>query len=235
VNGRGGERWVVFLRHGHSAWNLGNRFTGWTDIPLSGVGIGEAELAGHRLARAGYRFDEAHVSVLRRTRQTAIAVLAAAGADEAPIYATWRLNERHYGALQGLNKTEIFAAWGEQRSRAWWRGYHDPPPAVGLDDPRHPRHDPRYAHLDPALLPAAESLADCQRRTLPYWTDVLLARIAAGRRLLLVSHGNTLRGLVMHLDRLTPEAMERVEIPSGVPLVYRFTRDMEVAGRAWLE
>ncbi len=228
-------RVVVFLRHGHSLWNLTDRFTGWTDVALTGIGIDEAERAGHRLAVAGYRFDEAHVSVLRRTRQTARAVLAVAGEAAAPVHATWRLNERHYGALQGLAKQEIFATWGEARSRAWWRGYHVPPPALDADDPRHPRFDARYADLDPALLPASESLADCQRRVLPYWRDVLLPRIAAGRRLLVVSHGNTLRALVMHLDGLTPEAMERVEIPSACPLVYRFDDALAVTARLWLD
>lgn len=228
-------RVVVLLRHGHSLWNLTDRFTGWTDVALTGIGIDEAERAGHRLAAAGYRFDEAHVSVLRRTRQTARAVLAVAGEVGAPVYATWRLNERHYGALQGLAKQEIFATWGEARSRAWWRGYHAPPPALDADDPRHPRFDARYAGLDPALLPAGESLADCQRRVLPYWRDVLLPRIAAGRRLLVVSHGNTLRALVMHLDGLTPEAMERVEIPSARPLVYRFDDALAVTARLWLD
>ena len=235
MNGPDARPWVVFLRHGHSAWNLSNRFTGWTDIALTGVGIDEAEWAGHRLAQAGYRFDEAHVSALRRTRQSALAVLAAAGAAGAPIHASWRLNERHYGALQGLNKAEIFAVWGEEAARAWWRGYRQPPPAVAADDPRHPRHDPRYAGLVPAELPAGESLRDCQARALPYWNEVLLPRIAAGRRLLVVSHGNTLRGLVMHLDGLGPEAMERVEIPSGVPLIYRFSPALAVAARHWLE
>jgi 2,3-bisphosphoglycerate-dependent phosphoglycerate mutase len=228
-------RVVVLLRHGHSLWNLTDRFTGWTDVALTGIGIDEAERAGHRLAAAGYRFDEAHVSVLRRTRQTARAVLAVAGDVAAPVHATWRLNERHYGALQGLAKQEIFATWGEARSRAWWRGYHAPPPALDADDPRHPRFDARYADLDPALLPAGESLADCQRRVLPYWRDVLLPRIAAGRRLLVVSHGNTLRALVMHLDGLTPEAMERVEIPSARPLVYRFDDALAVTARLWLD
>ena len=228
------DRALVFLRHGHSAWNLTDRFTGWTDIALTGVGIDEAERAGHRLAAAGYRFDEAHVSLLRRTRQTALAVLAVAGDAAAPLRANWRLNERHYGALQGMNKRDIFAAWGEARSRAWWRGYHQPPPPLRADDPRHPRFDPRYAHLDAALLPAGESLADCQRRVLPYWRDELLPRLAAGRRLLVVSHGNTLRALVMHLDGLTPEAMEQLEIPSARPLVYRFDDDLAVTARDWL-
>jgi len=226
---------LVLLRHGHSGWNLCNRFTGWTDIPLTGVGISEAERAGRRLAAAGFAFDEAHVSMLRRTRQTAQAVLAAMAETDIPIHATWRLNERHYGALQGLNKQEIFAIWGEERSRAWWRGYFDPPPSLSNDDPRHPRFDPLYADLAPELLPATESLSDCQKRTLPYWRETIEPRLAAGRRILMVSHGNTLRGLVMHLDRLTPEAMEKVEIPSGVPLVYRFAPGLSVAGREWLE
>jgi 2,3-bisphosphoglycerate-dependent phosphoglycerate mutase len=227
--------WVVLLRHGHTEWNLTDRFTGWTDIPLTGVGIAEAEEAGRRLAWAGLCPDEVHVSHLGRTRQTAVALLAAAGAAGTPIQSTWRLNERHYGALQGMNKHEIFAAWGEQRSRAWWRGYHAPPPALAPEDPRHPRFDPRYGGVDPVLLPATESLRDCQHRMLPYWNDVLVPRIVAGRRLLVVSHGNTLRGLVMHLERLTAEAMEKVEIPAGVPLVYRFSDDLEVTGKVWLE
>jgi len=226
---------VVFIRHGHSEWNLTHRFTGWTDIPLTEVGLAEGAAAGRRLAQAGYAFDEAHVSVLRRTRQTVVALLAAAAHPEVPIHETWRLNERHYGALQGLDKHEIFAAWGVEQSRRWWGGYFEPPPALAHDDPRHPRFSPQYQDLDPALLPATESLRDCQQRTLPYWREVLLPRIAAGRRLLVASHGNTLRGLIMHLDGISPEAMEQVEVPSGVPLVYRFAQDMTVLGREWLD
>jgi 2,3-bisphosphoglycerate-dependent phosphoglycerate mutase len=227
--------WVVLFRHGHSEWNLSDRFTGWTDIPLTEVGIAEAAAAGRRLAQAGFAFDEVHGSVLRRTRQTAEALLAAMGTPEVPLFTTWRLNERHYGALQGLNKHEIFATWGEEASRRWWRGYYEAPPPLDPDDPRHPRFDPLYAALPPADLPASESLRDCQRRTLPYWNAVLVPRLRAGRRLLVLSHGNTLRGLVMHLDGLSPEAMEKVEIPSGVPLVYRLTPDLSVIGHAWLD
>jgi 2,3-bisphosphoglycerate-dependent phosphoglycerate mutase len=226
---------VVLMRHGHTVWNLADRFTGWTDIALTGVGIGQAEQAGRALARAGLCFDEVHVSRLRRTRQAALALLAAAGTAAVPIHATWRLNERHYGALQGMNKKEIFATWGKERSRAWWRGYHAPPPALAWEDPRHPRFDRRYADLDPAVLPGHESLRDCQQRMLPYWREVLAPRLIGGRRLLVVSHGNTLRGLVMHLEGLTPQAMEKVEIPSGVPLVYRLTPDLAIVGKAWLE
>jgi phosphoglycerate mutase, BPG-dependent, family 1 len=179
-------------------------------------------------------FDEVHVSVLKRARQTAEAVLAAMGTSEVPVYATWRLNERHYGALQGLNKQEIFSTWGEQESRKWWRGYYMPPPPVEMDDPRHPRFDPLYADLPAEWLPASESLQDCQRRMLPYWYEVLLPRLKKGRRLLVISHGNTLRGLVMYLEGLSAEVMEHVEIPSGVPLVYRFSPELEWESKEWL-
>jgi len=228
MNGTHQDRVVVFIRHGQSEWNRTNRFTGWIDIDLNPAGIAEAERSGRRLAAAGYTFDEAHVSLMRRTRQTAEVLLAAGGWNGVPIYETWRLNERHYGALQGMVKQEIFAAWGEEKSRRWWRGYHEPPPPLDPEDPRHPRHDPRYADLAPGLLPATESLHQCQRRTLPYWLETLQPRIADGRRLLIVSHGNTLRGLVMHLDGISPEAMEHVEIPSGVPHVYGFSPDMQI-------
>jgi 2,3-bisphosphoglycerate-dependent phosphoglycerate mutase len=226
---------VVLLRHGHSEWNLSDRFTGWTDIPLTEVGLAEAAVAGHRLKEAGFAFDEVHGSVLQRTRQTVEALLAAMGMPGVPLYTTWRLNERHYGALQGMNKHEIFATWGEEASRRWWRGYYMPPPPLDRDDPRHPRFDPLYADLDPKELPASESLRDCQQRTLPYWNEVLVPRLRAGRRLLVVSHGNTLRGLVMHLDNLSAEAMEHVEIPSGVPMVVHFAPDLTVLGHEWLE
>ena len=229
------ERVVVLLRHGHTEWNRTERFTGWTDIDLTEEGMSEAEAAGRCLAETGYRFDEVHVSVLRRTRQTAEALLKAAGQSGVSIHETWRLNERHYGALQGMRKPEIFSAWGEERSHRWWRGYSEPPPALTLDDPRHPRFDPLYTGLAPDLLPAAESLSDCQRRLLPYWQDVLMPRLRAGRRLLIVSHGNTLRSLVMQLEQISPESMEQVEIASGVPLAYRFSAELEVLGREWLE
>jgi 2,3-bisphosphoglycerate-dependent phosphoglycerate mutase len=231
----GREHVLVLLRHGHSEWNLSNRLTGWTDIRLNRIGLEEAAAAGRRLAAAGYGFDEVHCSLLRRTRQTAACVLDALGTPGVPVRGTWRLNERHYGQLQGMTKPEILARWGEERCRRWWRGYHDRPPELAGDDRRHPHFSPLYRHLDPALLPAAESLRDCQARTLPYWRDVLVPLIAAGRRLLVVSHGNTLRALVMHLDRITPEAMEAVEIPSGVPLLYGFAPDLTPLGGDWLE
>mgnify|MGYP000672160323 FL=1 len=225
---------IVLLRHGHSEWNLSDRFTGWTDIPLTAVGLAEAAAAGRRLAQAGYGFDEVHGSVLQRTRQTADALRAAMGTPAVPLFTHWRLNERHYGALQGLNKREIFATWGEAASRRWWRGYTEPPPPLDWNDPRHPRFDPLYADLAPADLPASESLRDCQQRMLPYWHAVLVPRLQAGRRLLVISHGNTLRGRVMHPDGLSKEAIAQVEIASGVPLVYRFSEELAVVGRVWL-
>jgi 2,3-bisphosphoglycerate-dependent phosphoglycerate mutase len=227
--------WVVLFRHGHSEWNLSDRFTGWTDIPLTEVGLSEAAAAGKRLQQAGFVFDEVHGSVLQRSRQTAEVLLAAMGTPEVPFFSSWRLNERHYGALQGMNKREIFATWGEQASRRWWRGYVEPPPPLDYNDPRHPRFDPLYAALPPEDLPLGESLRDCQQRMLPYWNAVLVPRLRAGRRLLVISHGNTLRGLVMHLEGLAAEAMEKVEIASGVPMVVRFAPDLSVQGREWLE
>jgi 2,3-bisphosphoglycerate-dependent phosphoglycerate mutase len=229
------ERLLVLVRHGNSDWNLSNRFTGWTDIPLNQEGLDQASAAGTRLAAEGLVFDEVHTSVLQRTLQTADSLLSAASQDAIPRYSSWRLNERHYGQLQGLNKQEIFSTWGEQRSRRWWRGYFEPPPPLETSDPRHPRFDPLYAELDPALLPRSESLSDCQCRLLPYWNEVLAPRLAANIRLLVISHGNTLRSLVMHLENIDPEAIEKVEIPSGVPLVYRINARLELAGRKWLE
>jgi 2,3-bisphosphoglycerate-dependent phosphoglycerate mutase len=226
---------LVLLRHGHSEWNLADRFTGWTDIALTEVGLAEAAAAGQRLARAGLAFDAVHVSALRRTRQTAEAVLAAMGVRGLPLLADWRLNERHYGALQGMNKTEIFATWGEAASRRWWRGVEAAPPPLADDDPRHPRFDPLYADVPAPQLPASESLRDCQRRLLPHWQTVLVPALQAGQRLLVVSHGNTLRALIMYLDALNDAAVESLEIPSGVPCLYEFDSAMRVRGRSWLD
>lgn len=232
---KGSERRLVLIRHGNSEWNLTGRFTGWTDIPLIEQGLAQDAAAGRRLAAEGLVFDEVHTSVLQRAHQAADSLLSAACHASITRYSTWRLNERHYGQLQGLRKQEIFAIWGEQRYRRWWRGYFEAPPPLELSDPRHPRFDPLYAELDPALLPRSESLSDCQHRLLPYWHEVLVPRIAANRRLLVVSHGNAIRSLVMYLEKIAPDAIEKVEITPSVPVVYRFSNALEVVGRDWLE
>ncbi|HTN93247.1 MAG TPA: 2,3-diphosphoglycerate-dependent phosphoglycerate mutase [Gallionella sp.] len=228
------EKRLVIVRHGSSVWNLSGRFTGWTDIPLNEQGLDQDAAAGRRLAAEGFEFDEVHTSALQRTHQSADSLLSAACHRSVRRYSTWRLNERHYGQLQGLNKQEIFEKWGELKYRRWWRGYFEAPPPLDLDDPRHPRFDPLYAELDPALLPCSESLSDCQRRLLPYWHEVLAPRISANRRLLVISHGNTIRSLAMHLERIAPDAIEKVEITPSAPLVYRFSNTLEVVGRDWL-
>lgn len=225
---------LVLLRHGKSEWNQSGCFTGWADIPLNEAGIVQAAQAGECLAAAEITFDELHTSVLHRTGQTADILCSAMRHPPIPHHATWRLNERHYGQLQGMRKQEIFATWGEENYRRWWRGYFDPPPPLDLDDPRHPRFDPRYAGLAPEQLPRSESLSDCQHRLLPYWQETLAPQLAAGKNLLVVSHGNAIRSLVMHLDNIAPDDIEKVEIPSGLPLVYRFNENAEVTGKEWL-
>jgi len=229
------EHRLVIVRHGSSEWNLSGRFTGWTNIQLNEQGLAQDAVAGQRLAAEGWVFDEVHTSVLQRAQQSADSLLKAACNISIPHYSSWRLNERHYGQLQGLSKQEIFEKWGEQRYRRWWRGYYDAPPPLELDDQRHPRFDPLYTDLDPALLSCSESLSDCLCRLLPYWDKVLAPRIAAKRNLLVVSHDNTIRSLVMYLEKIVPEAIEKVEITPSMPLVYRCNEAMEVVGREWLK
>ncbi len=226
---------LVLVRHGSSDWNMSNRFTGWTDVPLTDKGVEQATRAGLRLVEAGIAFDELHTSVLYRTYQTADSLLTAAQHKTIPHYAHWRLNERHYGQLQGLQKQDIFATWGEQNALHWWRGYFAVPPPLDWNDPRHPRFDPRYKELDPALLPSSESLANCQQRVLPYWHDMLLPSLLANRSALVVSHGNTIRSLLMHLENISPDEITKMEIAPGVPLVLQFNKAMKMVGREWLE
>ena len=226
---------LVLIRHGNSEWNTSGRFTGWTDIPITKTGHVQAASAGELLTAAGINFDAVHTSVMQRTRQTADSLLAAANQPDMPRYITWRLNERHYGQLQGKDKHEIFSVWGEANFHLWWRGYFEPPPALAMDDPRHPRFDPLYATLPPELLPRSESLQDCQQRLLPWWNETAIPVLKAGHNLLAISHGNTIRSLVMHLDNLDADAVEQIEIPSGMPLVYRFDQSMAVIDKAWLK
>ncbi|NJP46787.1 2,3-bisphosphoglycerate-dependent phosphoglycerate mutase [Actinacidiphila epipremni] len=219
---------LVLLRHGQSTANAGGVFTGWIDVPLTPDGRAEALAAGRLLGAAGLLPDVAHTSVLRRSIVSADLVLSALGRDWIPVRRTWRLNERHYGALTGRRKAEVRAEAGEERYALWRRSLDvAPPPAVPGTAP--PAGDPRYAGLPPDARPATESLADVQARLLPYWADHLAPDLARGRTVLVVAHGNSLRALVAHLDALPPEQVAALNIPTGIPLRYRFTPDLRPA------
>ena len=226
---------LVLVRHGHSEWNLHDRFTGWTDILLTDIGLQEANNCGNLLASHGFQFDEIHQSVLQRSRQTAEQILLGAGHTNIPSFSDWRLNERHYGSLQGMSKTEIFEKWGEHQSYAWWRGYETSPPALEPSDPRHPCHDPLYTDINPELLPHSESLQQCQQRTIHYWQQHIIPRIKSGKRLLIVSHGNTMRALCMKIENISSHDIEQLEIPAAEPLVYHFNNDMELLEVKWIK
>jgi 2,3-bisphosphoglycerate-dependent phosphoglycerate mutase len=218
---------LVLLRHAQSLWNLENRFSGWADMELSAGGIAEAQRAGALLRERGFGFERAFVSPLTRATQTLDIVLAELGQRDLPVTVDWHLNERHYGALQGLNKADTAARYGALQFQRWRRGYHDRPPALDLDDPRHPRFDRRYAAIAPELLPATESLADTEQRVVPYWREAIAPRVAAGERVLVVAHGNTFRALIRHFDGLSVEEVEKLEVPTGQPLVYEFSAGMQ--------
>ncbi len=211
---------IVFLRHGESQWNKENRFTGWTDVDLSERGRDEARGAGHLLKSEGFAFDQAHVSVLRRAIRTLWIALDEMDLMWLPVQHSWRLNERHYGALQGLDKAETAAKFGDDQVLAWRRSYDTPPPALEPGDPRHPAGDPRYAGLTPAELPATECLKDTVARVAPYWEQKIVADIRAGKRVLVAAHGNSLRALVKYLDGVSDADIVGLNIPTGVPLVY---------------
>jgi 2,3-bisphosphoglycerate-dependent phosphoglycerate mutase len=211
---------LVLLRHGQSTWNQENRFTGWTDVDLSDLGRQEAHTSGRLLRESGDVFDIAFTSVLKRALRTCWIVLDELDQLWIPMERSWRLNERHYGALQGLNKAETAARHGDAQTHVWRRSYDIPPPPVALDDERHPAHDPRYATLRPDERPATESLKDTVARFLPYWNGTIAPAIQQGRRVLIVAHGNSLRALVKHLDGISDDAIADLNIPTGIPLVY---------------
>ncbi len=211
---------VVLLRHGESTWNQENRFTGWTDVDLSERGRVEAQEAGRLLREGGYVFDLAFTSVLKRAIRTLWIALDVLDQMWIPVEKSWRLNERHYGALQGLNKAETAARHGEAQTKIWRRSYDIPPPPLEPDDPRHPSRDPRYAALQPAELPLAESLKDTVARFLPYWHGTIAPAIESGRRVLIAAHGNSLRALVKYLDGIDERTIVELNIPTGIPLVY---------------
>jgi 2,3-bisphosphoglycerate-dependent phosphoglycerate mutase len=225
---------LVLVRHGQSQWNLENRFTGWIDSDLSEAGRIEAREAGKLLQANGFRFDRAYTSVLKRAIRTLWLILDEADLMWLPVENRWELNERHYGALQGLNKAETAQQYGAEQVHLWRRSYATRPPTLSVDDPRHPRFDPRYTGLPPDRLPSAESLEDTLKRVIPYWKSTLVPQLLRQRKLLIVAHGNSLRALVKHLDGISDEDIPSVEIPTGVPLVYELDEHLEVLGRAYL-
>jgi 2,3-bisphosphoglycerate-dependent phosphoglycerate mutase len=226
---------LVLVRHGESDWNRENRFTGWTDVGLSEAGRAEAQKAGELLKARGYVFDVAYTSVLKRAIDTLTIVLEVLGQTSIPVIKNWRLNERHYGALQGLNKAETAAEYGDEQVLIWRRSYDIPPPPLEDDDPRHPRFDRNYAGLDPSLLPASESLKDTLERVLPYWHETLAPAVQSGTRIIVSAHGNSMRALVKHLDNISDEEIPKLNIPTGVPLIYEFEEDMQVIRHFYLD
>ena len=219
-------RKLVLLRHGESEWNRENRFTGWTDVPLSEKGVEEATVAGRLLAQEGFEFDVAFTSVLRRAIKTLWLALEEMDRMWIPVVNSWRLNERHYGALQGLNKAETAERHGMEQVMLWRRSYDVPPPALTSDDPRYPGGDPRYASLTPEELPLTESLTDTVARFLPYWHETIAPVVASGKRVIIAAHGNSLRALVKYLDAMTDEAIVGLNIPTGIPLVYELDDEL---------
>jgi len=218
---------LVLLRHGESTWNKENRFTGWTDVDLSERGRAEAAEAGRLLREGGFVFDIAYTSMLTRAIRTLWIALDALELMWIPVEKNWRLNERHYGALQGLNKAETAAEHGEAQTKIWRRSYDIPPPPLTPDDPRHPSHDARYASLRHNELPLTESLKDTVARFLPYWHDTIAPAIRSGKRVLIAAHGNSLRALVKYLDQVSESEIVELNIPTGIPLVYELDADLK--------
>ena len=217
---------LVLLRHGESTWNKENRFTGWTDVDLSDKGREEAAAAGRLLRDEGFVFDIAYTSVLKRAIRTCWMALDELDLLWIPVERDWRLNERHYGALQGLNKAETAAKHGDAQIKIWRRSYDIPPPPLDSADPRHPSHDPRYATLAPADIPSTEALKQTVDRFLPYWSGTIAPAIRSGRRVLITAHGNSLRALVKYLDNISDEDIVELNIPTGIPLVYELDANL---------
>ena len=227
-------RRLVLLRHGESVWNRENRFTGWTDVDLSEKGRAEARDAGRLMAAEKFEFDVAYTSVLKRAIRTLWIALDEMDLMWIPVHRSWRLNERHYGALQGLNKAETAAEHGEAQVKIWRRSYDSAPPPVTREDPRHPSRDRRYNDLKPDELPLTESLKDTVARFLPYWHETIAPDIRAGRKVFIVAHGNSLRALVKYLDNLSDQEIVDLNIPTGIPLVYVLNDDLEPLQKFYL-
>ena len=218
---------LVLMRHGESTWNLENRFTGWKDVDLTEKGVDEARRAGRLLRDEGFDFDLAYTSLLTRAIRTLWLAQEEMDRRWIPVVKHWRLNERHYGALQGLNKAETAAKFGDEQVLVWRRSYDVPPPALTRDDERNPAHDPRYSTLLPEELPLTECLKDTVLRVVPYWQMEIAPQLRAGRRVIIAAHGNSLRALVKHLDHVSDDAIVSLNIPTAVPLVYELTDDLK--------
>ncbi|HEX9369427.1 MAG TPA: 2,3-diphosphoglycerate-dependent phosphoglycerate mutase [Roseiflexaceae bacterium] len=218
---------VMLLRHGESTWNKENRFTGWTDVDLSEKGLEEAKRAGQVLKQEGYTFDLAYTSVLKRAIRTLWITLDGLDLMWIPVHHSWRLNERHYGALQGLNKAETAEKYGEEQVKIWRRSYSIRPPALTKDDPRYPGNDPRYADMDEKDIPLTECLKDTVARFLPYWHETIVPTLRSGKKVIIAAHGNSLRALVKYLDNVSDDDIVELNIPTGVPLVYELDDDLK--------
>ena len=225
---------LVIVRHGESQWNKENRFTGWQDVDLSEKGRAEAREAGVSLKRLGYEFDETYTSVLKRAIRTLWIIQEEMDYMWLPVTKTWRLNERHYGALTGLNKAETALLHGEEQVKIWRRSYDTPPPPLDKSDKRHPSHDKRYQNVSAAELPNCESLKDTVARFLPLWNQDLVPKIKAGRKILIAAHGNSLRALIQHVEKMSPEQIMEVNMPTGIPMLYEFGADMNVLRKEFL-
>lgn len=218
---------LVLQRHGESIWNKENRFTGWTDIGLTEKGEEEARKAGQILKREGYAFDVAFTSVLNRAVRTLEITLEEMGLKKIPIYKSWRLNERHYGALQGLNKAEMAAKFGEEQVHIWRRSYDIRPPALTKDDLRYPGNDPLFKHIDKKYLPLTECLKDTVNRVIPYWKETIVPALKKGKKAIISAHGNSLRALVKYLDNVPDEVIPTLNIPTGIPMVYELDENLK--------
>ncbi len=225
---------LVLLRHGESTWNLENRFTGWTDVDLTEQGVREAHDGGQLVKEGGYTFDLAHTSVLKRAIRTLWIALDEMDLMWIPVYRSWRLNERHYGALQGLNKKETAEKFGMEQVHAWRRSYDVPPPGLEETDDRFPGRDPRYAGLKPEEVPRSESLKDTLERVLPYWHEAIVPDLRAGKKILVAAHGNSMRALVKYLDKIPDEVITELNIPTGIPLVYELDNKLNPASKIYL-
>lgn len=225
---------VVLIRHGESTWNKENRFTGWTDVDLSEKGRGEAEKGGVVLKDAGFVFDVAYTSVLKRAIRTLWIVLEKMDLMYIPVYNSWRLNERHYGSLQGLNKSEMAAKFGDEQVLIWRRSYDVPPPPLDAQDARSPKNDPRYKNMDPKDIPLTECLKDTVARFLPFWHETIAPDIKSGKRVIIAAHGNSLRALVKYLDNISEEEIVHLNIPTGMPLVYELDDNLKAIKHYYL-